>query len=208
MRRPSGKIAMLPEAVRAEINRKIGDGWQYRTITDWLFAQRAEQDIPDLKVKTGDLYALAWTRDHHQKGSARDACVFALHAWFKKRYPVWLKEEMERDQAVRLVEQMEQLSRVAGEKAQPGSSAGGNLIIRSLLMEAIRALCRSGEKHPAHLARLANAWARMNDTGVRGQRALDSGLQALRDEIKGNPKALELFNKLYSATKVGVKRNP
>jgi hypothetical protein len=208
VRKPTGKIAMLPEVVRTQINRKIRDGWQYRSIVDWLFAQPADQDVPDLKLKTGELYALVWTRERTQKGSAKDACTFALSFWFKNHYGDWLNEELVRDQAVRLVEATERLSSVASEKAEPGSSAGGNLIIRSMLMEAIRGLSGGDETHPEHLARLANAWARLNDTRIRGQGAIDAGLQTLRDEIKTNPEALELFNKLYDTVKPRPKRMP
>jgi hypothetical protein len=208
MRKPTGKIAMLPEAVRGQINRKIRDGWQYHTIKDWLFGQRADQDIPDLKLKAGELYALAWTRATKNERTAHGTCTVALTKWYKNHYPEWLKEQLSRDRALRVVEEMEGLSSAASEKAEADSKAGGNLIIRSLLLEAIRTLSDDEEANPAQLAKLANAWARVNDTGVRGQEALDAGLQTLRDEIKGNPKALEQFNKLYAAIKARSKATP
>jgi hypothetical protein len=205
--KPVGKISMLPEAVRTQINHKIRDGWKYRTITDWLFVQRADQDVPDLNLKTGELYALAWTQVAKNDRQAHQTCAVALTRWFKYSYQAWLNEELVRDQMIRFVEATERLNSAASEKSQPASSAGGNLIIRSLLMEAIRGLCGK-KKTPADLARLANAWARMNDTSIRGQAAIDAGLQSLRDEIKTNPEALELFNKLYGALKGRRARTP
>lgn len=208
MNRPRSKIAMLPEDVRAQINRKVRDGWKYGTIRDWLFAQRAEQDIPDLGLKTGDCYALAWARDAKDERVNRYACIGALSYWYKHHYSGWLAEELSRDRALRVVEESERLSSLASDKSEPGSNVGGNLIIRSLLMEAIRALCEDKETDPTHLARLANAWARMSDMGTRGQEALDAGLLTLRDEIKDNPKALEQFNKLYSTLKTRAEQTP
>jgi hypothetical protein len=202
-----GKIAMLPEAVRTEINHKIRDGWKYQTIKNWLFVQRADRDIPDLNLKTGELYAVAWTQAAKNERQAHESCVVALTRWFKYGYQAWLNEELVRDQMIRFVEATERLNSAAGEKSQPGSSAGGNLIIRSLLMEAIRGLCGK-KKAPADLARLANAWARMNDSGIRGKEAIDAGLQRLRDEIKTSPEALELFNKLYGTLKGRPTRTP
>jgi hypothetical protein len=206
--RARSKIAMLPEDVRAQINRKIRDGWKYGTIRDWLFLQHTEQDIPDLGLKAGECFALAWTRDAKDERANRHSCISALSYWFKHRYPGWLAEQLSRDRALRVVEESERLSSLAGDKSEPGSNVGGNLIIRSLLLEAIRAHCEDKEADPAHLARLANAWARMNDSGIRGQEALDAGLQQLRDEIKDNPKALEQFNKLYGTLKGRTEQTP
>jgi hypothetical protein len=129
-------------------------------------------------------------------------CLNALSDWYRTHYRSWLKDQLSFDRALRLVEENEQLSSLASDKAQPDSNLGGTLIVRSLLMDAIRALCEDEEAaNPAQLARLANAWARMSDTGLRGQQSLDAGLQSLRDEIKSNPNALEHFNKLYATLK-------
>ena len=60
--RPKGKIASLPATLRHEINLKVQDGWQFRTIVRWLFAQTVDRDILDLDLKTGDSCSLIWTR--------------------------------------------------------------------------------------------------------------------------------------------------
>lgn len=199
-------IGKLPEPVRIEINRKIRDGWQYRTITSWLFAQTAEQDIPDLNLKTGEPYSLVWTRNAKYTTRAHVRCVGNLCKWFKHHYPEWLLHEAQKEESIRLVERIEDLTSAASDKAQPGSSTGGTLLIRSLLLDAINK-ARTGNSDPDDLARLANAWARVNEGGFRVQGSIDLALQSLRDEIKANPEALEAFNKLRGAVKKSTKRS-
>lgn len=213
MRKPTGNIAMLPEAVRAQINRKMRDGWQYHTIKDWLFAERAEQDIPDLKLKAGEPYALVWTRATKQERTAHGTCTVALTKWYKNHYPEWVKEEAESDSRVRLVERVEQLSQAASKEGRDGATEGGNLIIRSLLMEAITEVCKGGGE-PADIARLANAWARTNQAGtefaklkLRTQDSTDVGLQALYEDVKDNPEALALFNQFRDIVKSATPQN-
>jgi len=207
MRRSKSKISMLPDDIRTQINRKIRDGWKYRTIRDWLFAQRAQHDIADLNLKTGDPYSLIWTRDANTTIALEYTCIHALSKWYNTHYRAWLDEQLSGDHALRVVEENERLNSLASDKSQSGSNTGGNLIIRSLLIEAIRALCQDKKApNPAQLARLANAWARMADAGSRGQEALDAGLQTLRDEIKKDPKALAQFNKLYATLKHPAKK--
>ena len=48
----------LPAHVKLAVNQKLRDGWRHRTVSDWLFAQIADRDIPEYLLKAGDPYAL------------------------------------------------------------------------------------------------------------------------------------------------------
>jgi len=206
------KMARLPFDLRSEINVKLRDGWRLTTIVDWLFGQRVDRDVPDLNLKAGEPCSLAWTRTSTDEATARTTCRFALSRWLSSGYVDWLREEAETDKRVRLVEHVEKLSQAASQKGEPDSSVGGTLIIRSLLMEAIQEVC-TGDNDPAEIARLANAWARMNQTGteveklkLRSQEVIEVGLQALYDEMKDNPDAIAQFQKLREIMKRPAKR--
>lgn len=209
--KPYSKISMLPEGVRTEINRRLCEGSRLHTIREWLFAQKAEHDVPDLDLKAGDCYSLVWTRASKSEEHAGRAFQQGLSNWFHTQYQAWLKEQADREESIRLIEHVEQLTNAASEKGQRGSTEGGNLLIRSLLIDAVQRICKGGDE-PAEIARLANAWARMSHARteteklkLRTQEAIDVGLQALHDEMKDNPEAIELLRKLNDAVKGGKK---
>lgn len=205
MRKSRGFIALLPKNVREQISRKISDGWQYKTVANWLFTQTVQQDIPDLNLKTGESYSQIWTRNGtHAAGIHR--CKNHLAAWFQGGYREWLSEEADKEESVRLVDHVENLTSATSDRGQPGSTTGGTLLIRSLLLDAINKI-RKGNNSPEDLARLATAWTRVNEGGHRVQGSIDLGLRSLRDEIKTNPEALEAFNKLRGAVKKSTKRS-
>ena len=208
MRKTTSRIARLPETVRTEINQKMDEAWPYRMIREWLFDQTAGQDIPALELKAGDSYSLVWSRTAKSAEHAADACEQALSNWYCTRYPDWVKEKRAgRDESVGLVERVEALGRAAGEKAVPGSTGGANLVVRSLLFEAMSKE-REGGNDPKEIARLAQAWARMSDAGVeieklnlRTKEAVDVGLEALYEETKQWPEAMEAWQKFYDVVK-------
>jgi hypothetical protein len=161
MRKTTSRIAKLPEAVRMEINRKLQEGWPYKMIREWLFEQKAGQDVPALELKAGDVYSLVWVRTAKTAEHAGDACEQALSNWYCKRYPVWVKEqEASRDESLRVVERVEQLTKLAGEKKEPGFDKGGDVVVRAMLMDAMERVLKGGN-NPADVVALANAWARM-----------------------------------------------
>jgi hypothetical protein len=194
------------------MNIRLRDGWQLATIVNWLFQQRVECEVPDLKLKVGDPCSLAWTRAKDPR-KARLACQNALSVWLAGGYLDWVEDQAEGDERIRLIERIEQLSQVASERALSGSTEGGNLIVRSLLLEAVTAACK-GNSDPADIARLANAWARTNQAGtefaklkLRTQDSMDAGLQALYEDVKDNAAALELFNKFRDLVKASAPQN-
>ncbi len=208
MRKTTSRIARLPETVRTEINQKLEESWPYKMIREWLFGQTAGRDIPALELKAGDSYSLVWSRTAKSAEHARDACEQALSHWYCKRFPDWVKQkEAGRDESVRLVERVEEIGRAAGEKAVTGSSGGANLLIRSLLVDAMDTVYK-GDKNPQEIARLAQAWARMSDAGVemeklnlRTKEAVDVGLEALWEDVKQWPEAVEAWQKFYDLVK-------
>jgi hypothetical protein len=209
MRKTTSRIARLPETIREEINQKLDEGWPYKKIREWLFGQTAGQDIPALELKAGESYAAIWARTAKSAEHAADACEQALSNWYCNRFPEWVKEkkELAKDKAVRSVERMEEIGSAAGEKAASGSSAGANMVVRSLLFEAI-SNAREGQTDPKEIARLAQAWARVSDAGVevektnlKAKEAIDVGLDALWEDIKDRPEAKEAWQKFYDVVK-------
>jgi hypothetical protein len=205
VRKTRSKIGLLPEKMREQINIKLRDGWQYNTIAEWLFVEHAAVGVPDLGLKAGDSYSLAWGGRASSAAVVKHRCEQSVGRWYQARYPEWLKKQERHDESIRLLEHVEHLSSAASEKTQPDSSVGGNCLIRSLLFETIQSIHKEGNDS-AEIARLANAWARLNDSNARVQDSIDTGLQTLRDEIKTNPEALELFNKLYATVKRSAKQ--
>jgi hypothetical protein len=200
MRKTRCKIGLLPLEIRNQINRHIRNGWQYNTIAEWLFTQQARVDVPDLGIRAGDPYTQGWAGNSKDRAVMRHRCENSLGRWYRSQYPKWLGEQVHNEESLPLLEHVEHLSSAASEKTQPDSSIGGNCLIRSLLFETIQSKRKEGND-PAEIARLANAWARLNDSNVRTQGSIDRGLQTLRDEIKTNPEALELFRKLRDVVK-------
>lgn len=207
LRKSRGRIARHPKPIRDEICRKLRDAWSYPMICDWLFALKAETDIPSLRLKAGDPYSLVWTRGTRDLPTAQLNFRCRLSKFYHNHYATWLREQADREEVAGLVDRVEQLSTAAGEKAREGSATGGNLLIRSLLMDAID-LIRKGNNDPANLARLANAWARMNHSGLelekfklQSKKVIDVGLSALLEDVKNNPEAIAAFNKFYDIVK-------
>jgi hypothetical protein len=206
-------MARLPLAIRTEINIRLREGWRLETLADWLFQQRVECEVPDLQLKVGDPCALAWTRTAKSESMARLLCRNGLSRWLGSGYGDWLEKEAENDARLRLVEHSEKVSQAASKEAKPGAAEGGNLIIRSLLMDALNQVC-TGKGDPADIARLATAWARTNQAGtevaklkLRTTDSIDAGLQALYEDVKDNPAALELFNKFRDMVKASDPQN-
>jgi hypothetical protein len=207
MRKTTSRIAKLPLAIRTEINRKLRDSWPYNEIAAWLFAQTASEDIPTLDLRTGDSYSLIWIRTTETFDHARHACEQALSNWYCTRYPIWVEEEAHRDESIRLVERVEQLGNSAAEKGLPNSNAGVNTLIRSQIIEAIDRV-RTGSKNPDQLARLAHAWARMNESSIQTERfklateeSTRIAIAALASEVRGHPETLAAFNAFYATVK-------
>ena len=207
LRKASGKLAMLPVAVRTEINTRLREGTRYPTIIRWLFAQKAERDIPDLGLTAGEPYSLAWRRNCKSLEAAQRQCRKGLSIWFSTYYREWLREEVSQDRSIRVLKEMQELSSVASETAQPGAVIGGNMLIQSMLLDTIKML-HEEDTDPAELARLATAWARLNQSAtenekikLRTQDSLDAGLEALKAEITKDPETVELFKRLHDIVK-------
>ena len=98
---------------------------------------------------------------------------------------------------------MEDLTAEAAKRGQPEARTGGNVLIRSVLIDTLNTV-RSGDKDPVRIAQLANAWSSLGRVAdhadqlkLSTQEATDLGLAALKDQIQANPEALKLFNELY-----------
>ena len=173
-----------------------------KTIREWLFSQTATQDVPDLDLKTGDSYSLAWTRQPPaSRGNKRfEECLLR---WFQGGYRLWLVEDANRTETLDLIDRVEDLTAEAAKRGQPEARTGGNVLIRSVLIDTLNTV-RSGDKDPVRIAQLANAWSSLGRVAdhadqlkLSAQEVTDLGLAALKDQIKANPEALKLFNELY-----------
>ena len=104
-------------------------------------------------------------------------------------------------------EEREAVTNTAGETPAPLSEEeisveGGNVLMRSVLIDAVSTI-KGGSSDPKDIAQLANAWARLNQGKMEAEKlklkteeALQVGLNAVKDQIKAIPEALELFQKL------------
>jgi hypothetical protein len=198
MRKSRSRFALFPQPIRNEINRKLDDGWPYERIREWLFAQTADRDIPALDLKTGDSYSLIWTRTTPDEKLIIRNFGVALSSWYHTHYPQWRNEQADREEDLLLIERIDELTDAAGTEDRGATHTGGNLLIRSLILDAIR----KRRDKPEQLARLAHAWARLSKVD---EDKIGVGLAAVREEIKSNPKALELFNQLYAVVKAAEK---
>ncbi|HVM60696.1 MAG TPA: hypothetical protein VMV72_07500 [Verrucomicrobiae bacterium] len=210
-RKSRSRFALLPQSLREQLNRKLDDGAQYEEIREWLFAQTADRDLPALGLKTGEPYALAWTRSNpdHEK-LVRNFGV-ALSAWYHSHFQRWRDEQSNRNRegCLRIVQSADNLA-VAAAKDEPSPeiTSGAQHFISSLLVDALSKTSKSENPSPADLSRLAHAWARMNESTLATQRhqlatekAVDLALDALYKDIKDNPKAIESFNAFYAIVK-------
>ncbi|HUJ70906.1 MAG TPA: hypothetical protein VLZ30_01590 [Verrucomicrobiae bacterium] len=200
MRRPISKLGALPPVVRDEINRKLSDGVRFTTITNWLFDQIADRDVVDLNLKAGESYSLAWTRDAKDYQQAFCTCRISISTWFRTHYQTWAANEEARKHTSDLIERAEKLTSTADGQEAVCSTEGGMLLVRSLLIDAI-VQASQGKYNHSDIARLANAWARTSESGARLQGSIDVGLDALRNGLKDNPEAHDLFRKLRAALK-------
>ncbi len=198
MRKSRSRFALFPQPIRNGINLKLDDGWPYERIREWLFAQTADRDIPALDLKTGDSYSLVWTRTTPDEGLIIRNFGVALSSWYHTHYPQWRNEQADRDEELLLIERIDELTAAATSQNRAATHMGGNLLIRSLILEAIR----KGRDKPDQLARLANAWVRLSQVD---EHTIDIGLAAVTEEIKSNPKAVELFNQLWAVVKAAEK---
>jgi hypothetical protein len=197
MRKSRSRFALFPQPIRNEINRKLDDGWPYDRIREWLFAQTADRDIPALDLKAGDSYSLIWTRTTPDENLIIRNFGVAMSSWFHSHYLVWRNTQAERDEDLALIERIDHLTTVATSENHEATHRGGNLLIRSLILEAIR----KGRDNPDQLARLAHAWARLSQTDEHN---IDTGAHALLDEMKGNREALALARQMVAAAKKTV----
>jgi hypothetical protein len=196
MRKSRSRFALFPLPLRNALNLKLDDGWQYEQIRAWLFAEKADRDIPALDLKAGDPYSLIWTRTTPDEKIIIRNFGVALSAWYHNHYPHWRAEQAERDDDLQLIERIDDLTAAASTTAENPAAThlGGNLLIRSLILEAIR----KRKDHPEQLARLAHAWVRLSQTD---EHTSHIGLQALHEEIKANPQALAFARQMIAAAK-------
>src|SRR5579859_6249511 len=192
MRKSRSRFALMPQSIREQINRQLDDGAQYEQIRAWLFAQTADRDIPALELKTGDPYSLCWTRTATDDNVVIRNFGVALSGWYHTHYARWREEQADRDESHLMLEHVEQLTNDASTQNRPTAHLGGNLLVRSLILQSLTQT-RKGKNDPNHIARLANAWARVSQVD---EHTVEIGFQTLLEEIKSNPKAVEIFHHL------------
>lgn len=191
-RKSRSRFALLPLPTRNALNQKLADGWQYEAIRHWLFDQKADRDIPALELKAGDPYSLVWTRTTPDEKIITRNFGVALSAWYHTHFPLWQAAQADRDADLDLIERIDDLTANATSENRAATHLGGNLLIRSLILEAIR----TRRDHPDQLARLAHAWAKLSKTD---EHTAHIGLQALHEEIKANPEALAFARQMITA---------
>jgi len=192
MRKSRSRFALLPLPLRTSLNQKLDDGWQYEQIRHWLFDQKADRDIPALDLKAGEPYSLIWTRTTPDEPTIIRNFGIALSNWYHTHFQQWRAESATRDEDLALLERVEELTTSATTEHRAATHLGANLLIRSLILEAIR----KRRDHPEQLARLANSWARLSQIE---ETKMDLGNQLLLEEIKSNPEAVALARQMIAA---------
>ena len=86
-------LPALPEHIRLQINCKLRDGYLHYTVSEWLLSQRADRDIPELLLKTGDSYALIWRRTARDEYMMHENCRSTISHWFRGPYQDWLAQQ-------------------------------------------------------------------------------------------------------------------
>jgi hypothetical protein len=210
-RKSRSRFALLPQALREELNRKLDDGWQYEQIRHWLFAEKADRDIPALELKTGDPYSLAWTRTNPDEEKLIRSFGIALSGWYHTHFQQWREEQSKRNRegCLLLVRSADELAATVGKTDPPPEvNTGAQRLVNSLLLDALGKMSKGDNPNPADLSRLAHAWARVNQTSLASKRldlvtenTTNLALKALYNEIKDNPKAMEAFHHFYAAVK-------
>jgi hypothetical protein len=197
VRKSRSRFALLPQSVRDELNRKLDDGWQYEPIRHWLFAEKADRDIPSLGLRKGDPFSLVWTRTIPDEKRLIRNFGIALSGWYHTHFQQWREEQADRDESLRLLESVDELTSAATTSNRAASHLGGNLLIRTLLLDAIRRV-RKSDNSADQLARLAHAWARLSQTD---EHTTDIGLRVLAEDVKANPEALAHARQMFDAVK-------
>jgi hypothetical protein len=194
-RKSRSRFALLPQSLRDELNRKLDDGRQYEQIRHWLFELKADRDIPALNLKTGDPYSLVWTRTIPDEPRLIRNFGIALSGWYHTHFQQWRDQRADRDESLRLLENIDQLTTAATTTNRAASHLGGNHLIRTVLLDAIRHV-RKTSNSADQLARLAHAWARLSQTDEHN---LDTARAALTEEINANPEALAHARQMFDA---------
>jgi hypothetical protein len=214
MRKSRSRFALLPQSLRDQLNRHLDDGCQYEDIRAWLFAQIADRDLPALGLKSGEPYALAWTRStDDQRKLVRNFGV-ALSAWYHSHFQQWRAEQANREGCLRIVQSADDLATTIGKtETTPEATAGAQHLVNSLLLDALGKTSKTENPNTADLSRLAHAWARVNQTSLAAKRFdLDSeetyklAAKALAKELRHNPAALALARQMFAA--IEAAKNP
>jgi hypothetical protein len=231
MRRSTSRIGKLPGEVLEEVNEKLYAGWEYPQVRRWLFEEVAGVDVPALGLVKGEKFAEVWLRAAKTAGNAGHFCELALGTWYRSRHPVWVREKLRRGESMRMVRRAGVLTRsvyaesfdatgspnrkdvdgtqeAAAENDGAGISvSGGDVIMRSVLIDAISSV-EEGGKDRREIAQLANAWARLNagkmeeeKLKLKTQSKLEMAFNELGKDLRNDPEAKELFDKLYAVAK-------
>ena len=137
IRTPRSNLAALPAHIREELNRKLYEGSRFITLAQWLFAQKADRDIPDLHLKTGDPYSLIWTRTAKDYKTARETCRYRISQWHRTYHLDWLQQLQDREKSTAVLDHLQRIND-ARDPTRPGlDTAGADLIVRAILFDAL-----------------------------------------------------------------------
>jgi hypothetical protein len=135
----------------------------------------------------------------------------ALSSWYHTHFQAWREEQSKRNREgyLRIVKSADDLAATVGKSApSPEASAGAQHLIRSLLVDAIGKTSNSDQPNPTDLARLAHAWARINQTDLAAKRhelaaetTTDLAIKAFYNDIKDIPQAMEAFKQFHAIVK-------
>jgi hypothetical protein len=217
-RKSRSRFALLPQFLREKLNLRLDDGWQYEQIRAWLFAEKADRDIPALDLKAGDPYSLCWTRTTPDEEKLIRNFGVAISSWYHTHFQQWREEQSQRQREgyLRIVKSADDLATTVGATApSPAATAGAQHLIRSLLVDAIGKTSKADQPNPNDLSRLAHAWARINQTDLAAKRhelaaekTIDLAIKAFYNDVKDIPQAMEAFKQFHAIVKQSTATTP
>jgi hypothetical protein len=212
--KPRNKIAMLPYAVRQQVNEKLRDNPKLWTVAEWLFGLSSEEGVP---------YSTLWERrmmEGPQAGTpappeqsrkrALHNCECGLSKYRKSpEYLAWLDRDKTNGVVGQLVTNLGSVTRSTSDGDVLTEAQGINRLALSIFAEQLEKFA-AGKGNAEDAAAFGEAAVKLTNANVSIERArldrdkfkksfadkVELGLQAVFEQIKANPAAVELFNQM------------
>lgn len=166
VQRSCSRISRLPFAIRQQLNLKLRDNRELRYIAEWLFAQVAPEDLPELGLKQGEPFSKAFAE-------LQDPLVtvgaYVSRYRYSRMYRSWLEEEKRNGLIGGLVSNMEAATAVARD-VKDGSRGVSNIAL-SMVVEKMEGMTKSENVDVADIKDLAGVIAKISAVQLAAEKA-------------------------------------